>query len=194
MKSETSNPQLSGKERLLSAAAEVFSTQSYSEAGIAQILDLAKVQAPTLYHHFKDKEGLYTTWAVSSLEALAPILNKIAESDEDILHGLEAYMLGLFRATSVDWRKVLRQSEKLVREESREAVLKAYLSAISDPLVTILNRAKTRGELHASGSLALLTEHFLAGAGVSTQHPWRAVDPLQEATKWWVPVFLRAHR
>lgn len=47
------------KMRLLQAAAELLANSAGASVSTRQITQLAGVSAPTLYHHFGDKEGLY---------------------------------------------------------------------------------------------------------------------------------------
>ncbi|MCU1548733.1 MAG: TetR/AcrR family transcriptional regulator, partial [Arthrobacter sp.] len=51
--------QLAPKIRLLRAAAELLANSGGSAVSTRQITQLAGVTAPTLYHHFGDKEGLF---------------------------------------------------------------------------------------------------------------------------------------
>ncbi|MDQ0212219.1 TetR family transcriptional regulator [Arthrobacter sp. SRS-W-1-2016] len=51
--------QLPPKTRLLRAAAELLANSDGSPVSTRQITKLAGVTAPTLYHHFGDKEGLF---------------------------------------------------------------------------------------------------------------------------------------
>lgn len=51
--------QLPPKARLLKAAAELLASSAGKTVSTRQITELAGVTAPTLYHHFGDKEGLF---------------------------------------------------------------------------------------------------------------------------------------
>lgn len=51
--------QLPPKARLLKAAAELLADSAGGAVSTRQITELAGVTAPTLYHHFGDKEGLF---------------------------------------------------------------------------------------------------------------------------------------
>ncbi|MDD0859716.1 TetR/AcrR family transcriptional regulator [Arthrobacter sp. BF1] len=51
--------QLPAKTRLLQAAAELLANSAGKPVSTRQITELAGVTAPTLYHHFGDKEGLF---------------------------------------------------------------------------------------------------------------------------------------
>jgi TetR/AcrR family transcriptional regulator len=48
-----------GRERLLKAAVRLFATRGYAATSVRDIVGAAGVTAPTLYHHFGNKEGLF---------------------------------------------------------------------------------------------------------------------------------------
>ena len=60
--------QLPPKTRLLRAAAELLATSGGSAVSTRQITQLAGVTAPTLYHHFGDKEGLFDAVVAAGFE------------------------------------------------------------------------------------------------------------------------------
>jgi AcrR family transcriptional regulator len=47
------------REALLTAAREVFSSQGYADAGIAEIVARSGISVGSLYHHYGGKAGLY---------------------------------------------------------------------------------------------------------------------------------------
>ncbi len=47
------------RERLLAAAAELFARKGYAATSVGEIVAAAGVTKPTLYYHFRSKEGLY---------------------------------------------------------------------------------------------------------------------------------------
>ena len=60
--------QLPPKARLLHAAAELLASSGGSTVSTRQITQLAGVTAPTLYHHFGDKEGLFDAVVAAGFE------------------------------------------------------------------------------------------------------------------------------
>jgi AcrR family transcriptional regulator len=56
------------KVRLLKAAAELLANSGNSPVSTRQITELAGVTAPTLYHHFGDKEGLFDAVVAAGFE------------------------------------------------------------------------------------------------------------------------------
>ena len=57
----------------MTAAGKLFGTTGLSEVTVAQILDQSGVKAPTLYHHFGGKEGLYVAWACHEMLTLTAV-------------------------------------------------------------------------------------------------------------------------
>jgi len=60
--------QLPPKTRLLRAAAELLANSGGAAVSTRQITQLAGVTAPTLYHHFGDKEGLFDAVVAAGFE------------------------------------------------------------------------------------------------------------------------------
>lgn len=60
--------QLPPKTRLLRAAAELLANSAGAAVSTRQITKLAGVTAPTLYHHFGDKEGLFDAVVAAGFE------------------------------------------------------------------------------------------------------------------------------
>jgi TetR/AcrR family transcriptional regulator len=48
-----------GRERLLEAAMRLFTSRGYAETSVRDIVAAAGLTAPSLYHHFGNKEGLF---------------------------------------------------------------------------------------------------------------------------------------
>ena len=90
----------SGRQSLLRAARKYFSHNYYLEVSVAQLLAESGVKAPTLYHHFGDKEGLYVSWCLAALEHIGSELRaKLAEPVADpLVEGL-AYLANQTEAT-----------------------------------------------------------------------------------------------
>lgn len=51
--------QIPVRERLLSAALELFNTRGYAATTVREIVEAAGVTKPVLYYHFQNKEGIY---------------------------------------------------------------------------------------------------------------------------------------
>lgn len=63
-----SNEDLPARERLLQAAAALLAKSAGGDVSTRQITQMAGVKAPTLYHHFRDKEALFDAVVASGFE------------------------------------------------------------------------------------------------------------------------------
>ncbi len=179
-----------GKERLLEAARAAFASEAYGQVGIAQILEGARVQAPTLYHHYGDKEGLYLEWACSELATVEKLLASSSESAIDASSSLREFAIVLSQQLTFDLRQLLRDAERLQRPESRERVTAAYLQAVYNPLYVIIVRGISRGEIRPE-PIGLLAETFIAGSLALGKHGWRSSESSSEGSTWWTRIFLQ---
>jgi AcrR family transcriptional regulator len=120
----------------LRAARKYFAHNYYSEVSVAQLLAESGVKAPTLYHHFGDKEGLYVSWCLAALDQIGSELRaKLAEPVADpLVEGL-AYMAGQTEATlqnvESDLRHLSPEGGALVRERLAANVYRPLSAAVS---------------------------------------------------------------
>jgi len=71
-----------GRERLLMAAVRLVGTKGYAAASVRDIVQAAGVTAPTLYHHFGNKGGLYRAVARAGRERLDGVWLQVRDSGE----------------------------------------------------------------------------------------------------------------
>jgi TetR/AcrR family transcriptional regulator len=57
--SDSKSPDIAARERLLTAATELFSRKGYSATTTREIVAAAGVTKPVLYYYFRNKEGIY---------------------------------------------------------------------------------------------------------------------------------------
>lgn len=69
-----------GRERLLEAAMHLFASKGYAAASVRDIVNAAGVTAPSLYHHFGNKEGLF-------LAVLRATESRISAAEEEAMAG-----------------------------------------------------------------------------------------------------------
>src|SRR6266571_6304027 len=63
------------KERLLTAALELFTTKGYAAASVREIVEMAGVTKPVLYYYFGSKEGIYLELMGSAFAEFGAILD-----------------------------------------------------------------------------------------------------------------------
>lgn len=165
------------KDRLLEAASG-FATLGYVEFSVAQILSRAGVQAPTLYHHFGDKEGLFVEWAVAAMEAI-----DLTPNSDGFDAGLQKIACEVRAARNPDILQLAKDANKLDRAESRERVLDALQRCLYEPLYALLLEGMAKGRLRRepvhpaaavflTGAVALRSGGLLEGAGEQTGPDW----------------------
>ena len=106
----------------MEAATRLFSTTGLSEVTVAQILDHSGVKAPTLYHHFGGKEGLYVAWACHALDGIEAEFKAVESQNlvlEDFL--IESCRI-LLSQQSMDFLQVMRDRRWLAVPDSAEQV------------------------------------------------------------------------
>jgi AcrR family transcriptional regulator len=181
---------LTGKQRILEAAHPLFAEGAYSDIGVAQILEKAGVQAPTLYHHFGDKEGLYVAWAEQAFRRLDSAISKASLSEASTGACLSRYAFALLTNIDFDLHQVLRDAPRLQRPDSRERVLGAYMHAIYEPLATVLVQAIATGEFRGE-SVQQLADVYMAGLLAVRESPGKQ-DGIDMQASWWSKAFVKA--
>lgn len=178
-----------GRERLLEAAFELFRDSAYREISVKDITAKSNVAAPSLYHHFGDKEGLYVAWAEAVLgrlgEAIAAELSQAANTRDQ----LAAICRALLVNTNLNLLVLLRDAKMMVRAESQERILHAYLASVFEPLVGVLVRGVERGKLRPE-PIARMANAFLLGA--LSMGPAFSMESatVEEASLWWAKRFV----
>ncbi|MFD6158747.1 TetR/AcrR family transcriptional regulator [Nocardia sp. NPDC060256] len=87
--------QVTTRTRLLDAAAQLLAESSGSQITTRAICELAGVQAPTLYHHFGDKQGLLDAVASYGFEQYLTAKRTSTPSEDplaDIRHGWDQHV------------------------------------------------------------------------------------------------------
>lgn len=178
-----------GKQRVLEAAQELFGEGAYGDIGVAQILEKAGVQAPTLYHHFGDKENLFVVWAEEAFRQVEVELNRFGTggSTED---SLCRYASALLVSINFDLYQILRDAPRLHRQESRDRVLGSYMRAVYEPLATILVQAVATGEFR-NESVAQLSDVYLGGL-MALKNSQMPSGSASSQASWWCHAFSRA--
>ena len=177
---------MNGRERILKAAEHQFGARPYQEVSIAPILTAADVQAPTLYYHFGDKEGLFVAWVQ---EVFQPLQLQVRHMD-NLEEGLAAYATMYFTVVRFDIPQVLRDIKDLARDASKEEVYNAYFTRVYEPLCALLITGMERGELPPE-PVQRVADLFLSG--IYALYPQVDKDPAGIA-RWYANRFLFGHR
>ncbi|QOC21517.1 TetR/AcrR family transcriptional regulator [Wenzhouxiangella sp. AB-CW3] len=83
----------SGRQRLLTAAAEEFSEHGYAGASIAAIAARAGVGKSTIFHHFESKDALYLAVIEAAAGEFARTLDQVLDGTRDVHDSLAEFQL-----------------------------------------------------------------------------------------------------
>lgn len=76
------------KERLLTAALELFTTKGYAATSVREIVAAAGVTKPVLYYYFGSKEGIYLELMTKPFEEFGAILAETLDSEKSAGDGI----------------------------------------------------------------------------------------------------------
>ena len=106
----------------MTAAGKLFGTTGLSEVTVAQILDHSGVKAPTLYHHFGGKEGLYVAWACQAFDSIEAEFKALSAKGLPLHDFLLESCRILLSQRSMDVLQVMRDRRWLADPDSVEQV------------------------------------------------------------------------
>ena len=84
------------REKILEAAAELFSTKHYHEVMMDDVARLISVAKGTVYNYFASKEELYFTIMHTRMENLLSLLKQKIESEQSSIDSLRAFVIHLY--------------------------------------------------------------------------------------------------
>jgi AcrR family transcriptional regulator len=107
-----------GRERILEEARRLFLERGYSDVSMQQIADAAGLRKASIYHHFKDKNALFTAIVLDEMRRTYDSLDETSRGVGDLREILEriasTYLKqirsDLFRLTT-DYRQHVPESE-----------------------------------------------------------------------------------
>lgn len=109
-----------GRKQLLSAASQLFSEQGYAEVTITSLVELAGVKAPSLYHHYKGKEGLYMIWCHEALESMGSRIEAVRLDKSDVYAYLSRLQAVLVADGTPNLLQILKDRQLLPPEMAEE--------------------------------------------------------------------------
>lgn len=182
---------LSGGERILQAASDLFATRPYHEVGVAEVLEKSGVKAPTLYHHFGEKEGLYLAWAERAFQQLGKAIRDRARVESDPRQALVGLLQTVSGFRGLDVIEVVRSAPRVLKPASTERVLQAYFDAVYEPCCVALLNAADAGLLKLDDIGRTAGIFLMSGLGASRRYALPATSSGDEI-EWAVDRFLRA--
>lgn len=92
------------RQRLLDAALTLFSQRGYTATGIREILEVAGVTQPTLYHHFADKASLLQALIEQHYGESQNLLANVLAKEPSVAGKLIAFVTSSFEYCCADPR------------------------------------------------------------------------------------------
>jgi uroporphyrinogen III methyltransferase/synthase len=84
------------REKILDAAAELFSNKNYHEVMMDDVAKLISVAKGTVYNYFTSKEELYFTIMKTRMESLLTLLKQKIETEKSSIDSLRAFVVHLY--------------------------------------------------------------------------------------------------
>lgn len=124
-----------GRVRLLKAAKLLFSQGGYEETSVAELLKHSGLRAPSLYHHFGDKEGLFVDWALDTFDEISAEL-----ATATTLNDCASVLLNGAR---IDFLQLMRDLRVLKEQAYRDSVRESLRIKIVAPIAAILKQSES---------------------------------------------------
>ncbi len=138
----------STEERIIEAAAQLFSRQGFTASSTAEIARLAGVSEVTIFRHFPRKRDLFWAATESRLRRLriGKELRASLEADENpevVLPGIVALLVNAVRNQPEMLRLLYLSLFEL--EDGAERILRKHLAQVFEPLQKYLARCVAKG-------------------------------------------------
>jgi len=143
------------REKIINAAAELFSHKSYHEVMMEDVANLISVAKGTVYNYFASKEELYFSIMQMWMEKLISSLKEKIESEESSLDSLRSFTTHLYMFM-MKYQNffLIYQKESL----SDDNILSADLIALEKQLANIISGIVVQGKV--DGVFRNLDEEF----------------------------------
>lgn len=131
--------------QILEAAARAFATKGYDGTSMRDIADACDISKSLLYHHFKDKDEIYTLVAQTATQELYSYVEGRVSAETDPILRLRAFMVATaeffhryrwawIASTNAFWSdpKRHRQKERMMRRKRYEDHLRQLVQDAID--------------------------------------------------------------
>lgn len=134
------------REKILEAAAELFSTKHYHEVMMDDVAKLISVAKGTVYNYFTSKEELYFTIMHTRMENLLSLLKQKIESEQNSIDSLRAFVIHLYMFM-MKHRKffLIYQRETLNKQNSFCEDLLSLEKQMKQMILQIVSRGEVNG-------------------------------------------------
>ena len=178
----------STKEKLVTAALDLFSKKGYSATSVDEIAESIGIKGPNLYKYFKGKEALFKELSELSDQSYLDKMNLVnnkAASIEDA-QGLKAFAMGQVKYTMYE-DMVIKLRKMLTIEQFRSDLMKHQTTIhqytnINDQFTRIMKNLIKNGSI-AENDPALLALEFTSVITVLIQLSDREPEKSGEVLK-----------
>ena len=146
-----------GEQAILDAAEELFAEKGFDAVSMSAIAKLANTSKPNIYHHFKNKDGLYLAIMKTAVRRSSVLLDALEDSPgtfEQRLAGFSAGQLDNILAHKRSTQLILRESLSGGSERGRE-IAKHIVGEVFNRLVTMVQQGQQEGEFQTDIDPAL---------------------------------------
>ena len=163
---------LGGRERILASARALFIDKGYLVTSMQDIAEAAGLRKASIYHHFRDKEALFSEIVLEEMSSSTERLRAVIERDGPLRDSLFELAREQLESTRNDGgRRLMMDFQKNVPEERHENV-HAMLRTWIDEFTVIFRRATDRGEIIAIDPRVAALFFFHMGAAWA----WHGMD------------------
>lgn len=163
------DPNLSARDRLISAGAAVFASKGYGGASVREICDLASTTSNMIHHYFGNKMGLYDTvlagFSENVLEVPVRVISSPPRNRQDLISRLEIFVEETLEA--------LIAQRHLYELVVRERIIFSVFDHYNAQLVKFLEAGKAAGIIRQQLDTEMLTGLILDRLGNQILYaPW----------------------
>jgi AcrR family transcriptional regulator len=128
------------QERLLSAAAELFSTQGYAGVSMRDIARAVGITQAAIYHHFSNKDALYIATITYLFEQYTLGISEQMSAIDDPAQRLELLIGAMLEAAEKDprFRRIYLRELLEGDQEKLAAIAENAFIALYEPLYTLM--------------------------------------------------------
>lgn len=148
--SERSRKAASTRKRILEIAAQLFLSEGYSQTSLEKVAAEAGTTKPTVYSHFKSKQGLFdaviSQHADRRLEVLNQVLVATNDVEVDLIQFGEFFLNALFSKGTRSWDR-LAAAESITHPEVGETFYRAGPARLIKRLSDYLKQQSQAGLL-----------------------------------------------
>lgn len=147
------------KQRILELASDLFMKQGYLMTSTRQIARTLNITQPALYHHFKNKETLYTQVVHEYALKIGTDLNLILTHNKTPQETLLEMVLILKEKYPMNFMMMMHDMKNEISKETQDYIYRIWFENFYSPFEQVFDRLKDN--LKDSYNPSDITKHFL---------------------------------